>query len=308
MQRSGPQLRPFGWGVGAVVLTAAIAASTGSNANSYFFEWGQAGNLYTAFDTGLVTTGQYVQTLPPDERVYLSPVAADYPGFVVGSLDRKQVRSFDGRRCTVLPDRVATDTTYVLLVAEPARRDRRSEGVLATIYPPLTFVAQDSDRDQPFFKAFRLPAGSAPALAAMQPISATFGDAIDLLGYDPGSAVWQTGQTAQLTTYWRNRQPMEFNYVLFVHLTPVDDATGAPLVQDDRQPCDGSYPTTVWATDEIVAEFRKLEIPPDLKPGEYELSVGWYLLSDLSHLPVTNGPSNIGQNRLPLGRIQIEQP
>ncbi len=308
VHRSGSHLRPISWGPGTVALTVAIAVSTGANAKSYFVEWGQANNLYTAFDTGLVTTGHYVQTLPPDERVYLSPVAMDYPGFVVGSLNRKNVRSFDGRRCTVLPDRPATDTTYVLLVAEPARRDRRSEGVLSKIYPPLALVAQDSDRDLPFFKAFRLPAGSAPFLGAMQPVSATFGDAIDLLGYDPGSAVWQTGQTAQLTTYWRSRRSMEFNYVLFVHVTPVDGLTDAPLVQDDRQPCDGSYPTTVWTTDEIVAEFRKLDIPPDLKPGEYELSVGWYLLSDMSHLVVTSGPSNVGQNWLPLGRVRIEQP
>ncbi|CAG0930487.1 hypothetical protein TFLX_01779 [Thermoflexales bacterium] len=314
LQRRRLQLHPIGGRSSAVVrtaaavLAAAIAVSTGTNANSYFGEWGRADKLYTAFDTGLVTTGHYVQTLPPDERVYLSPVAADYPGFVVGSLDRKNVRSFDGRRCTVLPDRPATATTYVLLVAEPARRDRRSEGVLATFYPPLTFVAQDSDRDLPFFKAFRLPAASSPVLTAMQPVSATFGDAIDLLGYDPGNAVWQTGQTAQLTIYWRSRRSLEFNYVLFVHVTPVADPAGAPLVQDDRQPCDGSYPTTVWTTDEIVAEFRKLDISPDLKPGEYELSVGWYLLSDLTHLAVTNGPGNIGQNRLPLGRIRIEQP
>jgi hypothetical protein len=307
-QRSRLPLRPIALGAGAVVLTAALVISTGSNAKSYFVDWAQADNLYTAFDTGLVTTGRYVQTLPPDERVYLSPVAADYPGFVVGSLDRKNVRSFDGRRCTVLPDRTTTDTTYVLLVAEPARRDRRSQGVLSAMYPQLDFAAQDSDRDQPFFKAFQLPAGSTPSLGAMQPVSATFGDAIDLLGVDSGGGVWHTGQTAQLTTYWQTRRPNEFNYVLFVHLTPVDDPAGAPLFQDDRQPCDGSYPTTAWTSDEIVSDFRKLDIPPDLKPGEYELSVGWYLLPDLSHLPVTSGPSDIGQNRLPLGRIRIEPP
>jgi 4-amino-4-deoxy-L-arabinose transferase-like glycosyltransferase len=299
-----PLIHWSGWGL----LIAAIIVSTGLNLKDYFITWGQAGYLYTAFDAGMVTTGHYVQALLPDERVYLSPAAADYPGFVVGSLGRKNARSFDGRRCTVLPDRASTDTTYVLLVAEPARRDRRSEGVLSTIYPQLTLAAQDSDRDQPFFKAFRLPAGSAPSLNAMQPLSATFGNAIDLLGYDPDGAVWHTGQTAQLTTYWRTRHPNEFNYVLFVHLTPVADPAGAPLFQDDRQPCDGSYPTTAWTADEIVADFRKLTIPSDLRPGEYELSVGWYLLPDLSHLPVTSGPSDVGQNRLPLGRIRIEQP
>jgi hypothetical protein len=264
--------------------------------------------LYTAFDTGLITTGRYVQSLPPDERVYLSPVAADYPGLVVGSLDRKKVRSFDGRRCTVLPDQPATHTTYVLLAAEPARRDRRSEGVLSQVYPSLAFAAQDSDRDLPYFKAWSVPAGSTPVLAAMQPISATFGEAIELLGYDTGGPVWQTGQTAALTLYWRTRQSLPYNYVLFVHVTPAADPGGAPLVQDDREPCAGSYPTTVWPTDEIVAEFRKLDLPSDLPPGDYDISVGWYLLSDMSHLPVSSGPGQIGETRLTVGRIRVEQP
>ncbi len=306
--RVKPPLRPIiRWGSAALLIAATIA-STGFNLNSYFVQWGQAGYLYTAFDTGLVTTGHYVQSLPPDERVYLSPVAADYPGFVVASLDRKNVHSFDGRRCTVLPDRPATHTTYVLLAAEPARRDRRSEGILSKVYPSLTFAAQDSDRDLPYFKAWSLPVGSAPVLGAMQPISATFGDAIDLLGYDTGGPVWQPGQTAALTLYWRTRQSLAYNYVLFVHMTPAADPGSPPRVQDDRQPCDGSYPTTVWSTDEIVAEFRKLDLPSDLPPGDYEISVGWYLLSDLSHLPVSRGPGQIGENQLTLGRIRVEQP
>ncbi|MBI5564418.1 MAG: glycosyltransferase family 39 protein [Chloroflexi bacterium] len=305
VSRARPAFRPAGRVLSAVILIVASVVSLGLN--WYFVEWGQASNLYTAFDTGTVTTGRYVQALPPDERIYLSPIAADYPGFVVGSTGRTGIRSFDGRRCTVLPDRATTHTTYVLLAAEPERRDRRSEGVLSAIYPSLTLAAQDADRDLPYFRAFGLPAGAAPRLDASQSISATFGEAIDLLGYHPGSTPWQVGSTVTLTTYWRARQTMPFNYVLFVHVTPVDDLAGSPRFQDDRQPCEGSYPTTVWTTDEIIGEFRKLEVPADLKPGEYELSVGWYLLPDLTHLPVTRGPGHVGQNRLPLGRIQIEQ-
>jgi hypothetical protein len=308
--RLKPSAQSLGWRIAALALMTGLIASTVTNTYAYFATWGQAGYLYTAFDTGLMTTGNYVSTLPNDERIYLSPVAADYPTFVVASLNRQAVHSFDGRRCTVLPDRPATPATYVLLTAEPARRDRRSEGILSATYPTLKLVAQDSDRDSPYFKAFGLPAGSAPVLKSMQPVSATFGDQIDLLGYDLGAPSWTTGQTAQLVIYWRARRAIGTNYTLFVHVTPDDETEQAarPLIQDDRQPCDGSYPTTVWPTDEVVVEFRKMDLPADLPPGKYTVSVGWYLLSDLSHLPVTSGPNSVGEDQFTLAQVQIGRP
>ena len=87
-----------------------------------------------------------------------------------------------------------------------------------------------------------------------------------------------------------------------LHLT---DATGQIVAQDDRQPCDNSYPTTSWQPGELIVEDRSIELPPDLPAGDYTLSVVWYQASDNSRLPV-RGP--IGQpvgDSLPLGAVAV---
>ncbi|MGD2207444.1 MAG: hypothetical protein PVH17_11770, partial [Anaerolineae bacterium] len=117
------------------------------------------------------------------------------------------------------------------------------------------------------------------------PARADFAGQIELLGYD----TTHQEETLAVTLHWRCLEPPTADYVVFVHLL---DAAGNLIAQHDGQPRDGTYPTSVWDTDEVATDEHALSLPPDLPPGDYRLRVGLYRLETGERLPVAgNGDS-----------------
>jgi hypothetical protein len=83
------------------------------------------------------------------------------------------------------------------------------------------------------------------------------------------------------------------------------DSTGQIRAQEDRQPCDGSYPTSRWQSNELISDDRVLAIPEDLPAGEYQLALVVYRPSDNTRLSM-RGPLNqpLGDT-LPLGTVTV---
>lgn len=104
----------------------------------------------------------------------------------------------------------------------------------------------------------------------MTPVTAVFGDAIRLLGYD----LAQTEREAKLTLYWQALAEGQVDYTRFVHLA--DSEPGQPpLRQQDSYPVFNSYPTGQWTAGEIVPEVVRLDLT-GLPPGQYSLLTGFY--------------------------------
>jgi len=97
------------------------------------------------------------------------------------------------------------------------------------------------------------------------PTEIVFAQKIVLRGYE-----LQAATPTHLALYWQALAEMPTNYTAFVHVL---DATGQIVAQSDSQPQGGSYPTSIWAAQEIVVEPYTFDLPP----GEYELEVGWYV-------------------------------
>ncbi len=72
--------------------------------------------------------------------------------------------------------------------------------------------------------------------------------------------------------------------------TYLSDANGQIRAQDDRQPCDGSYPTSRWQNSDLISDDRTLTLPENLPAGDYRLAIVFYRLSDGARLPV-RGPA-----------------
>ena len=102
----------------------------------------------------------------------------------------------------------------------------------------------------------------APAHAANLPL----GNLVALAGYDFRAEA--AGQT--LTLYWHALAETDLDYTVFVHVL---DAGGRIVAQRDVMPRDNSYPTSLWMTDEYVAD----EHPFSLPRGSYSLEVGLYV-------------------------------
>jgi hypothetical protein len=98
--------------------------------------------------------------------------------------------------------------------------------------------------------------------------AATFGGALDLLGYD----LHQEKDTLQVTLHWQARSHLDY-YKVFVHLYDAQD--GGLMAQDDFVPRKWTYPTNWWEAGEVVSDeisFDTTELPP----GRYRLAVGIY--------------------------------
>lgn len=85
-----------------------------------------------------------------------------------------------------------------------------------------------------------------------------------------------------LVIYMR-RNPETFNYLLSAQ----NPQTGNPIWgQHDSEPCQTFYPTTVWHQGEVIRDPITLTPSPDIPPGDYQLSIGFYSWPDLQRLPV----------------------
>jgi hypothetical protein len=86
----------------------------------------------------------------------------------------------------------------------------------------------------------------------------------------------------QLEALWQALAPLPYDYTLFLHWR---DGDGRLIAQDDGQPVNGYYPTTIWEIGEVVADERRLARPADFS-GPRRLAVGVYRLENLARLPV----------------------
>jgi 4-amino-4-deoxy-L-arabinose transferase-like glycosyltransferase len=134
------------------------------------------------------------------------------------------------------------------------------------------------------------------------PLEVRLGSCLDLLGYDisPASAV--PGGELSLALYWKARCTMDMDYTVFVHLM---DGAGQIVAQQDSQPRDGSYPTSIWDPGEVVPDEYAIIVPPDLPAGEYEAAVGMYYLPTEERLPATDPSGTEIGDRVVLGSIQV---
>ena len=115
------------------------------------------------------------------------------------------------------------------------------------------------------------------------PVSAVYGGALELLGYDLASGDAMAGTPLSLSLYWQALVRVPHDYTVFVHLC--DDA-GTPLAQSDGQPIDGALPTSLWLPKIVVRDERTIDLPAALPPGAYHLRVGLYRLETMERLEV----------------------
>jgi hypothetical protein len=116
-----------------------------------------------------------------------------------------------------------------------------------------------------------------------QPVGATFGNQIDLLGFEAVDKLSSGTEFLEVTLYWEARQPPTDDYIVFVHLV---DANGELVANHDGPPMDRRYPTGAWLPGEVVPDVHRLALDPGIPAGMYRLQVGMYRWPSLERLPV----------------------
>jgi 4-amino-4-deoxy-L-arabinose transferase-like glycosyltransferase len=283
--------RRWGRALATGVVAIAVLFSGLWTMRDYFLVYARSPDM--AYDHGQdkVDAATYInQAVAEGYRVYLSPFLASHP--TVRFLTREaRPPSFDPQRGLVLPpaeDR--QDALYVTMSPwEPECTEAlgRALGGLAR-----TEVVRDS-YGRPYVTAYMIPVANLTTIG--DPLSvverlgtpvqavpgATFGGGIELLGFSLDRPL-TSGQTSVLTLVWRARRPVEGDYTVFVHGV---DATGHRWAQGDKRPLGGSYPTNVWAANEVILDHHPLAVDADA-PDDLCLWVGLYLLDTGERLPV----------------------
>lgn len=117
---------------------------------------------------------------------------------------------------------------------------------------------------------------------------------ITLLGYD--LAGYTEGGQLHLTSYWQASGSIGQNYTLFAHFT---SPNGAIIAQHDGQPQEGRYPTSIWASGEVVRVDITLTLPSSL-PDQAQLMLGWYDPITFQRLPLQTEGNTDGNETLSL--------
>ncbi|MCB8983354.1 MAG: glycosyltransferase family 39 protein [Ardenticatenaceae bacterium] len=286
-RRQARSASPATWPAKAyALLLAAVLLFTGLNTfRDYFVTWASDPGLYTAYDVGIMEIGAYISTLPASETIYLSPSWGDHASLRLHANDRSGIRTYDGNYCIVYPQQTTSQTSFLVITSN----EDHSLPFLQRYFPQGRMVHDAQlGPDGLKFVNYQVPAGVASAFQPQHAVYANWNDELSLLGYDLSGDTFQPGDTLTLTLYFQPLTSMSAKYTTYLHLLGAENsATGSPLwAQVDREPCFQSYPTTWWREGEIIQDTFQLTLPPDLPPGSYTLTSGFYLWPDLTQLNI----------------------
>ena len=135
------------------------------------------------------------------------------------------------------------------------------------------------------------------ALPEVRPISASFSNGLDLVGYQASSLA--AGQPLTVTLYWTPSTRIEEDVQIFVQLL---DRNNEARVGIHDWPMHGAYRVPAWQPGETVPLSYQFSIPSDLAPGAYRLGCGVVDLMRQTRIPLVDGEefATVATLKLPL--------
>ncbi len=124
-------------------------------------------------------------------------------------------------------------------------------------------------------------------LPPVQPLSATFGSALRVQGYDIKTSAVRRSGILTATLAWQADPSVVTNNNLFAHLL---DAQGKLVAQVDLPLVGPQAPAPVWQPGRTVGWDQPIPLRRDLPAGSYWLALGVYGRDDLKRLPL-HGPA-----------------
>ncbi|MEW5961708.1 MAG: hypothetical protein AB1801_28655, partial [Chloroflexota bacterium] len=154
-------------------------------------------------------------------------------------------------------------------------------------WPPTT---QAGAALEPVIDYFTVAPVAWPRLDRLASIEATWRHAITLRGVRLPSSPVQPGGSIPVSLFWQTGRPLAANYLVFVHVL---DPAGQIKAQNDSLPRAGAYPTPWWLPGVLIEDTHRLDVPPDLPAGQYQLVVGLYTAPGGARLPLSDGRDSL---------------
>jgi hypothetical protein len=136
-------------------------------------------------------------------------------------------------------------------------------------------------------------------------ITADFGTAIRLVGFDLQNADITGGGQFDVTLYWQALDTVSEDYKVFVHLYHPFIEAGLPG-QHDGPPGNGAFPTSSWLPGEYVTDSHHVPIEPNADTGPSRIGVGLYQPETGARLPVTVNGEPQPNDVLIIAEVEIQ--
>ncbi|MBK7782614.1 MAG: phospholipid carrier-dependent glycosyltransferase [Ardenticatenia bacterium] len=301
----------------ALLLPAALAVAGGWTLWQYFGVFGRERPLVCGTDKRLDLYHSYdldkrdayawlAGEAAKGAAVFLHPLWAEHASFAY--MNRAgPVRRLDPANTLVLP----AGTSDVILAA-PAKEEAK-EGWFDGFDPDrFTKETVEDPEGRPLLSVLRLDAGwrlTLPAdaeddpLRPERPLGVRFVDGPVLQGLTLADA--RPGAPLEIRLYWRAGAVMPRRWTCFVQLV---GPKGQGWGQADREPGNGSLPTTAWLPGDTVIERHAPKLDAAAR-GELRLRLGWYDPATGERLPLaadSGGPALPGGVRAVDGGSALE--
>ena len=133
------------------------------------------------------------------------------------------------------------------------------------------------------------------------PLSATFGDAIEVVGANFPETIRRPGKLS-VELIFRAKAKVPPGYKIFIHV----DGPASPRLNGDHDPVGKAFPTANWLPGEYIRDVYDIDAPLMTTPaGTYKIFFGFWPGGEGRRLHITQGP-NDGADRLYVGTVEIK--
>jgi hypothetical protein len=175
--------------------------------------------------------------------------------------------------------------------AVTVKRHSATESLAARIVAVMvTFTVINQALIVPYTSLFR-PHSDPGAPPAQVALHETFGEVIELLGYDLSAHAMQPGQSLSISLYWRLLKPVDKGLRGAVRLTSLNDAQTWGQVESSNL---GGTNTRNWPLDRYAVDQYHLTIPPNAPPFLGHLKVAVFSAdSGIQYLKTSKGSDEV---------------
>ena len=261
----------------------------------YFVVWPNRSDVREVYRTDLAAAAKWIAQQPIDQPIVVAstnPRDLDPFLFDFQLQGRHEVKWIDRAFAIVQPARPARLISPAYSPIDPGLRDR--------FLSAPSFTARFEDGSTAFEVYDLAPPGA--ALVPSQPITGSidFGHSLELVGADVKPSV-KAGNALGVTLYWRvlkDTGGQQLPLSLFVHVLNEQGefAAGRDLL---------AFPTAGWRAGDVWIQQIDVPLPPDLKPGSYQLEIGVYSQADGSRWHVFDAQGKDVGDRWILSKIEV---
>ena len=131
-------------------------------------------------------------------------------------------------------------------------------------------------------------------------LSASFGDSIELIGYDLSPKEARAGQDIRIRYVFRALKQMQASSRMFVHVSQ-----GRKFINADHVPANGTHPLEKWIPGKYMVDEHVVHIPGTWKTGQARVLIGFWDKGSGKRFPVNSTDGEVDQNRLVVAEFKV---